>query len=371
MNTFESAPVPPELAQGISTHEQHQMAGLSRRRFIMGAALAVGAVALPIEVAGTIYAIDETVNDLIYPGTKSKIVTLAHEDVTARDLSYIYSGTLELAGLGQRPETARRMAEKLGKAPYKNDRMSYVEYASQGVRIDDLTDEFEDFESSVGYLDLFCNSMGSITFANIMGEKRRRLVAEQPGATSVVDRPTRGRHAPKPIRTLTFCGSPFDVEDTYQATAVKAISGYALSGTMTEKFITKLALATSANPRYAGLKEMLEVAGRDTFDKLPPKMWASQIAQLGTTSIASFMRSYEGAITPQTQIIYLRPKDPAGDRVVRVEQASARIGQFFTTNFGARFKSVEMTGAGHADIDRACECAEFRDLLEGNSGYPI
>lgn len=371
MSTFENAPVPAELLRGTPIREEIEFRRASRRQVLMGGALAVGTLLIPAGAVAATNILDEAVNHMVYPGTESPILTIGYGDTPAKDLPYAPEAANVYAGLGQRPEVAHKMAVKLAGSPYDGKRLSYTAYAAQGLDVPNMTDEYEDLESTLDAQHVFCNSMGSVSWANVMGEKYQRLLAARPHNQLAVADDGSNPHAPKPIKTLTFCGSPFDVEDVYQAEAVKLISHYGLSGTMSQKFLAKLVLAINSNHQYRGIKNMLETAAQDTFDALPPKMWASQICQLGATSVGSFMRSFAGAITPDTLVMYLRPVDPRGDSVVKVEQASKRIGEFFTQNYGCQFEEVMMKDAGHADIDKACECPQFEDLLLAKSGLHI
>ena len=346
----------------------HQLA--RRKVLLWGGAIAGGAL-LPAKIGLDWYAYDEAVNHFAYPGDESPIVTLGYDGIAAADLPHAESGTLIYAGLGQHPEVARKMAQKLAAATYKDRRVSYNEYAGQGLRVDNQADEYEALEETVTELDLFLNSMGSITWANAMGEKHRRFMEASSVQAARQVSNQRNPHAPVRLRTVTFCSSPFDAHDVYQETAVRAIAGLGLNGTLTEKFLAKMVLNINSDRNYRDFKELLEAASQETFDALPPKMWASQVFQLGTTSIKDFASAYRGAITPDTLVLYLRPKRGSDDRVVKVDQAQARMGRFFTEQFNTDFKVVEMPGAGHADIDKACECAQFEDLLNAKSGFSI
>lgn len=371
MATFDRAPAPPELAHGPQTSlpEQRASQAVSRRNFLLAAGSLTAAALLPLKAATDWHLADEVLNDLIYPGGASPMVTLGYDQIPIGQLPYAPEAATVYAGLGQRPEIARRMAIKLADGPYKGQRLSYTEYAAQGINVDNLAAEYQDLEATAGGLHLFFNSLGSIIGANAM-YARQRLAGHTLPVPRQVDRQN-GAPFVRPIKTITYCSSPFDVDDTYQATAVKLIGRHNLSGTLTEKFLAKMVLAIGSEQRFGNFRQLLESASQATFDELPPKMWASQIRLLATTSLRSLSSAFEGAVTPETLVLYLRPRRADGDTVVKVDQASRRIGQFFTRRFGCQFKEVVMEDAGHADIDKACECPEFQDLLSENSGYRI
>jgi hypothetical protein len=373
MATFENAPLPPEMLRGslTSTPEERERHQLIRRKVLIAGGLATAAVLLPIRLGLDWYTADECINDLAYPGTGSPITTLGYDNMPADELPHIPEAANVYAGLGQRPDIARKMATKLADAPYKGRRLSYTEYAGQGLDMDDLTNEYEALEGTLDEMHVFCNSMGSITWASIMGNKYQRLRQAQANRSASYAGNQLNPYSPKHIKTLTFCGSPFDVDDTYQANVVKVISELGMSGTLTEKFLAKLVLAVGSEKKYHGFKHMLETVADATFDELPPKMWASQACQLGTTAIDTFAGSFGGAITRDTLVMYLRPRDSRGDTVVKIDQASSRIGRFFTQTFGCQYQEILMKDAGHADIDKVCVCPEFEDLLNANSGYKI
>jgi hypothetical protein len=371
MATFENAPLPPELLQGTPLREELEFRQLSRRKVLVGGSLVLGAALAPVGVVSAWNAVDDAVNSMVYPGTESPIVTLGYGRTPARKILYAEEAANIYAGLGQRAETAHKMAVKLAGTPYNGKRLSYNEYANQGLDVENQTDEYEDLEQTLFEEHVFCNSMGSVTWANVMGKKHERAVNAAQGSAIKLAGNQPNPHAPRHLKTLTFCGSPLDSNDVYQSKAVKIISDLALNGTLTEKFLTKLVLAIRSNKDYGGIKDMLESAANDAFDALPPKMWASQVCQLGATGIQSFVNSYAGAIDKDTLVMYLRPIDPRADSVVKVDQAAGRIGHFFSDNFGCKFQEIMLKDAGHADIDRACECAQFEDLLNAKSGLHI
>ena len=368
MEEFIHAPVPPELVRDTPTQEALAMRSLSRRRFMIGAGVITGLALAPVELGAAWNALDNAANSIAYPGTESPIATLGFEGTGAPDVPHVASGLNIYPGLGQVPATARKIALKLANV-YPDETISYNQYAAQGLQTPNQADEYERWQGMVDEAEIFCNSMGSVTWANVMGEMHTRALAAR-GATALTAAKTNS-HQVKPIKTLTFCSSPFDADDVYQSKAVKLITEHALSGTLTEKFLVKLGTAIGSSKDYSGIKQMIEIAADNTFDQLPPKMWASQIAQLGSSNVGMFASSYAGAVNHDTLVMYLRPKNAADDRVVKVAQAAEKMRDFFTGTFGCKFVSLEMEGASHADIDKACQCAQFEDLLQAKSGLHI
>lgn len=283
--------------------------------------------------AGAVYAMDSVLTRARWPHTHTELA----------EFKYGKERWLIVPGLGQ--YDGYPLAKTLSANGLKDQEISYLNYAEQGITPDDIADDIATFSGVrprwLGRPDPvngFLNSAGGVTFFESLRTLRKRYDSPRP--------------LPKVGKLVLNC-APFDVWDTYDSDGVEFLKSIPYRGSAIGKMIIESARRIKAgHATYEEIEKGIHDGVKTTLGGTPPGMWMSQIRLLATADPMRDIEDFQDIITAQTKVLFCLPAHSPDDDVVVDDQAFRKWYEFFN-HFGAQPDFVRMRGTGHADVAQA------------------
>ncbi|MDB5175539.1 MAG: hypothetical protein JWM81_397 [Candidatus Saccharibacteria bacterium] len=310
----EQAPAAQDYAPPVS--EDTEPRSIGRRRFLK---LAVGGAA--------VWAMNDIVGEVVWSDTDTALTTINRETIP-------YStdeGWVVIPGFGSRHGAG--MAALLSQTLNRKQPIGYFNYATSGLKMDDIVREMSIFAEPFDTVSLYGHSMGGPT-----GLEAARQVG-------------------KPLNRVILNCSPFSMFDA-RGGEMKYLAAQLAKKTHYEGDFASTYLGTVKTDidRHGWRSTFGSVWGgiEKTAHGPSPKLVTSQGKMLAGFDLRSHQESYERIITPQTVVRFAAPENFGRDKTVNDYSSYINYYDFFG-RFGVEVELIRYKNGSHADTRHALE----------------
>ncbi|HEX8762662.1 MAG TPA: hypothetical protein VF733_02770 [Candidatus Saccharimonadales bacterium] len=316
----------------------------------LGLATAGGA----IKLTGEAIVADRLMADFLYKGVETGYPQLTTQVVNAARGVYPNHDRVVLhGGIGQIGQRCRQLAELLAAGIYHGRTIHYSNPAPEGIDLHQAAEAYSQLQEKSYFMHEISVSMGLLTRTGIhlagADQYRQRHGKEMPaimpaagavGSFTILNGPTMGLQTVYNGQMISELLRLWDDRDPH----------------MSDKFAIK-ALDKLVNRHENDAGTALKGAARELFDRLPPRMWLSQIRQIRDINVLELAQQgrLAGFIGPWTRMLYVR----SDDRVVKNAEACEAAEEVAALT-GASFSVLTLENAGHANVARLAKDPKYR-----------
>jgi hypothetical protein len=227
----------------------------------------------------------------------------------------------------------------LGEGAMSGTRLAGCQYSLNGFKLPEVGEKiYQKYATGdpEKRLNLFCNSMGGITFFEAMNA----LPDEQRQVMPKIDR-------------LVLNSSPFDVEDLKDGKIVNTLNKLPYQGEVLGKLANIMIRDwQSYEPGFTGVMNGVRHGLRETFDGVSPRTLIGQTHVLALANLPDKAEACRSLVDEDTQAVYCMAGHEGADRRVYDRQAFAKW-QSYLSGFGVKLDRLAIENGVHADYERA------------------